>query len=209
MTDEEIKARNREKTQRYRDRHRNDPEYKARAYEAKKRQWAKNPDHRRKAQAIRQQRHREKFKDTPEYRAKSAEWARKWREKNPDREAAAKAEWAAKNRAKCKEYRKRFSERNPDYDRIKAAENPELIRFYAANRRFRIRQAMPPWADLDEIESVYLAAHLAGEQTGIMHHVDHIVPLKHNLVCGLHVPANLRVITATENLLKRNKFEVV
>ena len=37
--------------------------------------------------------------------------------------------------------------------------------------------------------------------------VDHVVPLNHELVCGLHVSWNLRVIPFVENAAKHNKWE--
>jgi hypothetical protein len=38
-------------------------------------------------------------------------------------------------------------------------------------------------------------------------HVDHIIPLQGKNVSGLHIPENLQVIPAIENIKKRNNFE--
>lgn len=37
--------------------------------------------------------------------------------------------------------------------------------------------------------------------------VDHIIPLKHDKVCGLHVPWNMQYLTRQENAKKGNSFD--
>lgn len=75
----------------------------------------------------------------------------------------------------------------------------------AARRRATRLQATPAWADGAEILEIYAAANRLSIETGIVHHVDHIVPLISKTVCGLHCVANLQVLTAKENRAKHNK----
>lgn len=67
-------------------------------------------------------------------------------------------------------------------------------------------KATPAWADLFAIGLIYQRARELTEQTGIPHEVDHVVPLRHPLVCGLHVEGNLQVLTAAANNKKNNTW---
>jgi hypothetical protein len=64
--------------------------------------------------------------------------------------------------------------------------------------------ATPPWADFRAIRAIYREADRLTEATGVKHHVDHIVPLNHPRVCGLHNEFNLRPIPAGPNMSKGN-----
>lgn len=70
--------------------------------------------------------------------------------------------------------------------------------------RARKIMATPKWASTESIDELYLEADELTKTTGIRHSVDHIVPLKNRIVCGLHCEANLRVITLSENCSKGN-----
>lgn len=72
--------------------------------------------------------------------------------------------------------------------------------------RKKLKQATPPWADLKAIREFYKEAKRLTELTGVLHTVDHCVPLKGEFVCGLHVHNNLQVLTHFENMQKGNSF---
>jgi hypothetical protein len=93
--------------------------------------------------------------------------------------------------------------RNVEYKRKNMGATLERTSF----RKKKIRIATPPWVDRSQILLIYEASVRATRETGIPHHVDHIVPLAGKNVCGLHVPWNLRAIPASENLSKGNSLD--
>lgn len=88
------------------------------------------------------------------------------------------------NSSKCQTYRK---------------SHPEKFRYYATNRRALKLNATPKWANLDKIYEIYLKCPQGYE-------VDHVIPLKNDIVCGLHVEANLQYLPREKNRQKSNTF---
>jgi len=87
--------------------------------------------------------------------------------------------------------------------------NPGKINARNRKRKLSKLQATPKWltkSQLLQIEAIYIEAARLTKETGIPNHVDHIIPLHHSDICGLHVPCNLQILTATENLKKSNKL---
>lgn len=133
---------------------------------------------------------------------------RAWEERNPEkvkatcrasyqrhkasRDAASKV-WAAENPERRKEHAKRWSRDNKVYRTAATA---------AYNAR-RIK-ATPVWSEKEEIEHLYKQAAALSKLTGVEYHVDHIVPLRSDIVCGLHVRKNLRILRGDRNVAKGN-----
>jgi hypothetical protein len=87
--------------------------------------------------------------------------------------------------------------------------NAGKTRAIIAKRRADKLKRTPPWLtgeQLTAMKKLYKQAAWLTEITGIKWHVDHIVPLKGKNVSGLHIPDNLQVIPAQENLKKGNKL---
>jgi hypothetical protein len=100
-------------------------------------------------------------------------------------------------RAARSEYTKRWAQRNRD----KRAARQKL-------REQTQTQACPRWLTHEqkvEMAAMYSRAREIADATGVPNHVDHIVPLRGRHVSGLHVPWNLQVLPAVENLSKGNR----
>ena len=134
-----------------------------------------------------------------------------WAKANPERRYAQARAWAEQNIDRCKEIRKAWSERNKarEKERLRAwAQNNKArcAEKVAARRAAKIR-ATPAWADKSHIAAFYRWAKEFQAATGIKANVDHVVPLVSPVVCGLHCPANLCILTETANKAKGNSWD--
>lgn len=119
----------------------------------------------------------------------------------------------ARNREKRMATVKAYAKKNKTKINASAADyrkrNPEVHREISATRRARCRNATPPWltkAMREEIKAMHREASALKDQFGVRFDIDHVVPLDGRVVCGLHVPWNMRVITHDENSTRSKIF---
>ena len=103
-------------------------------------------------------------------------------------------------------YRARHKEKDLARKRLYRINNADKINALTAFHRAVKVQATPLWANKFFISEAYHLAALRTKITGLPWEVDHIVPLRSKKVCGLHVEHNLRVILASENHSKGNRY---
>lgn len=132
----------------------------------------------------------------------------KYREENAEKLKAAAKIWSDKNRDKVNRKARKWRENNPEKvsaaNRLWSRTNRQKAAAKSSRRIAAKLKATPLWANHFFIEEIYDLAKLRTDNTGIAWHVDHIVPIRSKLVCGLHCHNNLRVIPAKINLLKSN-----
>lgn len=134
--------------------------------------------------------------------------------KNKEKIIAQTASWKNKNKDKALKHIRdcyyRNIEKRKEYDKQRLQTNPAYFACKESRRRNEKQLRTPKWLSDDDwwmIEQAYELAMIRSKLTGIKWHVDHIIPLKGKKVSGFHVPSNLQVIPATDNIRKSNKYD--
>lgn len=84
---------------------------------------------------------------------------------------------------------------------------PQWLRLHPRRRYVRaVALSTPDWVDRAHVKRIYAWRDLLTLATGVEHVVDHDIPLNHPHVCGLTVPANLKVMTRPQNAAKCGKW---
>ena len=68
-----------------------------------------------------------------------------------------------------------------------------------------VKQHTPPWVERKDFDMLRTYRAMLIVLTGEPYDMDHIVPLNHPLVCGLHCPANIQILPSRLNRLKGNR----
>jgi hypothetical protein len=113
--------------------------------------------------------------------------------------------WARENReaknAIGSRWRKKYLNKQSTYWKEYRVKNAEKLHANKAKHRAVKKRAVPAWKDDKIVEKTYAEAYVLDM------HVDHVIPLCHPLVCGLHWEHNLQLLSESENLKKSNRFD--
>lgn len=139
---------------------------------------------------------------TPEQKQRANEASKKWRSKNKELARSRAKEYTKNWRAKLTpEQKQNIQEYHKQYIKQHRKNNKDKYNSYTAKYRAAVHDQSPELTESQNqwMQAIYKRAKLLSEITGIQYHVDHIWPISKG---GLHVPWNLQVIPATDNIKK-------
>lgn len=133
-----------------------------------------------------------------------------YRRGNPEKVKARHDKYYAENKEQILAKQYKYHEEYPERKRLAQTKyikaNPDKNTAKENRRRARKLEATPEWANKFFIEEAYHLAKIRTQLTGFYWHVDHLVPLKSKIVCGLHVEHNIAVIPGVLNIRKGNRY---
>lgn len=114
--------------------------------------------------------------------------------------------WRKKERTEYNEYHREYSGRRLHLVE-KYLRDPEEMWFERRTRqRAALKQATPPWAEVEEIRRIYAECVRLSRMIRMDFEVSHVVPLKGKKVCGLHTAENLKVVSHNYSDTIKNRF---
>ena len=107
---------------------------------------------------------------------------------------------------KSREYYNKHKDRLAVLKKDYTKDNLAHFNSYNALRRANKIKATPSWADHDAVKRLYIVSRFMKDKLGENYHVDHMIPLNGENICGLHCETNLQLMPALENMSKGNSF---
>lgn len=122
-------------------------------------------------------------------------------------------QWRLDNPEKVDEINKKQRIKHKEKRNTQTAEwkkqNKDRVNFLNMTRYASKLERTPKWLSKEQLQEINEFYTMAKELENVFpwkQHVDHVVPLQGDGVSGLHVPWNLQILSAKDNITKGNRY---